>query len=105
MITKPSRASPNETRIAVSVAKLRPVRLRLGAGPVDDSVSLTITGPKELFCRIVSPCTGSTSAETSYVDAEYPVVFHKRYTMLVEKGLTLRLSTARILVLLASNSA
>src|SRR5438093_6604109 len=103
MINRPSRASPNVTRITVSVAKLSPVRLELGVGPVDDSVSLTITGPKELFSRLVSPCTGSASAESSYVDARYPAVFHTRSTMLVERGLTLKLSTARILVLLASN--
>src|SRR2546422_5114321 len=103
MINRPSRASPNETRTTVSVAKLSPVRLELGAGPVDDSVSLTITGPKELFLRLVSPCTGNTSAESSYVDAGYPAVFHTRSTILVEKGLTLRLSTVRILVLLAIN--
>ena len=45
MINKPSRASPNEIRITSSVPRLSPVRLELGAGPVDGSVSLTIALP------------------------------------------------------------
>ena len=103
MINKASRASPNETRITSSVAKLILVRLEPGAGPADGSVSLTIAWPTELFSRFVSPCTGSAIAESSYVDAGYPAVFYTRSTILLEKGLTLKLSTARILVLLASN--
>jgi hypothetical protein len=86
-MNRPSRASPNETRTTVSVAKLSPVRLELGAGPVDGSISLTSAWPKELFSRFVSPCTGRASAESSYVDAGYPAVFHTRSTMLVERWL------------------
>src|SRR3989442_14518609 len=101
MRNKPSRASPNEIRITSSVAKLNPVRLELGAGPADGSVNFTIPWPNELFSRFVSPCTGKARAESSDVDAGYPAVFHTRSTMLVEKGLMLRLSAARILVSLA----
>src|SRR2546425_2129898 len=103
MRNRPSRASPNEIRITSSVAKLSPVRLELGAGPADGSVNFTIPWPNELFSRFVSPCTGSASAETSYVDAGYPAVFHNRSMITEERGLTLTLSTAKILVWLAIN--
>jgi len=103
MINRASRASPNEIRITASVPRLSPVRLELGAGPVDGSVNFTGAWPKELFSRFVSPCTGKASAESSHADAGYPAVFHTRSMILVENGLRLRLSTARILVLFASN--
>src|SRR2546428_12510200 len=103
IMNRPNRASPNEIRITSSVAKLSPVRLELGAGPADGSVNFTIPWPNELFSRFVSPCTGSASAESSYVDAGYPAVFHNRSMITEERGLTLTLSTAKILVWLASN--
>src|SRR5205807_3714495 len=103
MIYRPSKASPSETKIVASVARPNRGRPELGVGPVDGSVSLTMTGPKELFARFVSPCTGRARPESAYVDAANPLVFQMMSTMLVENGLTLRLSTARILVWLANN--
>src|SRR2546422_10572156 len=97
MINRPSSASPNEIRITSSVAKLSPVRLELGAGPADGAGNLTISWPKELLSRFVSPWTGRASAERSDVDAGYPAVSDTRSTRFGAKGLTRALSTARLL--------